>query len=259
MNVDSRQLVLTALVGFAVFIFCSPARGQGSSQQAAQSPSQDRKSAQTDDALKLYLPREASVRPSQVSDTRGGIDTSAPSHLSKGETEYRAGRNTAAVPELRQAVKETPDSYDSHYLLALTLTETGELKEAIEEFKKAIALATQDDSKIVASYNMANVYFDLRDYQNAADAYQSALKIDDKLSKVRNNLGLAFVGMKRLSEAAAEFKRAVDLKPQYAEAHYNLGVAYLELGKKSEAQQVSQTLNGINAALARKLDRLISP
>lgn len=259
MNVYCRQLVLAALVGFAFFIFCSPARGQGSSQPAAQSPAQDRKSAQTDDALKLYLRREASVRPSQVSDTRGGIETSAASHLSKGEKEYRAGRNAAAVPELRQAVKETPDSYDSHYLLALTLTETGELKDAIEEFKKAIALATQDDSKIVAYYNMANVYFDLRDYQNAADAYQSALKIDDKLSKIRNNLGLAFAGMKRLSEAAAEFKRAVDLKPRYAEAHYNLGVAHLQLGEKPQAELESQALQAINPELAQRLEKLINP
>ena len=244
---------------FFVFGLSTSICAQGSSQQAAQSPAQDRKSAQKDDALKLYLEREASVRASQLSDTRGGIDTSAPSHLSKGETDYRAGRNAAAVPELRQAVKESPDSYDSHYLLALTLTETGELKEAIEEFRKAIALATQDDSKIVAYYNMANVFFDRRDYQNAADAYQSALKIDDKLSKVRNNLGLAFAGMKRLSEAAAEFKRAVDLKPQYAEAHYNLGVAHLQLGEKAQAEQETQALQAINPELAQRLEKLINP
>src|SRR5262249_43435127 len=155
---------------------------------------------------------------------RGGIEASAPSHLSKGETEYRAGRNAAAVPELQEAVKESPDSYDSHYLLALTLTETGDLKDAIDEFKRAIALANNDDSKIVANYNMANAYVDLGDYQNAAAAYQSSLKIDGTLSKVHNNLGLALVGLKKTSDAAAEFKQAVDLKPQYAEAHFNLAV-----------------------------------
>jgi tetratricopeptide (TPR) repeat protein len=160
---------------------------------------------------------------------------------------------------LKEAVKESPDNYDSHYLLALTLTETGDLKEAIEEFKKAIALATKDDSKIVANYNMGNAYFDLGDYQNAAEAYQSSLKIDETLSKVHNNLGLALVGMNQPSDAAAEFKRAVDLKPQYAEAHYNLGVAYLQLGKRTEAEHVAQTLDGISAELAQKLNKLIKP
>ncbi len=235
------------------------AQAQGGSAQVTPSPSRDRQAPQKDDPLKSYLPREASIRLPQVYAIRGGIEASVPSHLSKGETEYRAGRNAAAVPELRQAVKESPESYDSHYLLALTLTETGALKEAIEEFKKAIALATNDDSKIVANYNMGNAYFDLGDHQNAADAYQSSLKIDPTLSKVHNNLGLSLVGMKRTSYAAAEFKRATDLKPQYAEAHYNLGVAYLQLGKKAEAERESQTLAGVNRELAQKLKKLINP
>ena len=236
-----------------------PICAQGGSGQATQSPAAERQPPHKDDSLKSYLPRELSIRSSQSYGTRGGIEASAPSHLSKGETEYHAGRNAAAVPELRQAVKESPDSYDSHYLLALTLTETGELKEAIEEFKKAIDLVTKDDSKIIAYYNMANAYFDLGDYENAADAYRSSLKLDDMLSKVHNNLGLALAGMKRPSEAAAEFKRAIDLKSQYAEAHYNLGVAYLQLGEKTEAEQESQGLKAINPELAQKLEKLINP
>jgi|SRR5690242_19427659 len=259
MTAFARSILMVGAALACVLALPFATRAQEGSARGLQAPSGDRKPAQKDDALKSYLPREASVRLPQRYAIRSGIDTSATSHLSKGETEYRAGQNAAAVPELRQAVKESPDSYDSHYLLALTLTETGELKEAIEEFRKAIALATQDDSKIVAYYNMANVYFDRRDYQNAADAYQSALKIDDKLSKVRNNLGLAFAGMKRLSEAAAEFKRAVDLKPQYAEAHYNLGVTYLQLGRRSDAEQESQALSDINPELAERLKKLINP
>ena len=144
-------------------------------------------------------------------------------------------------------------------LFRSTLTETNQLKEAIEEFKKAIDLATSDDSKIVANYNMANTYFDLGDYQNAARAFQNSLKFDAKLSKVHNNLGLALVGMKRTSDAAAEFKQAIDLKPQYAEAHYNLGLTYLQLGKRSEADQESQALSGINPDLAERLKKLINP
>lgn len=257
---SANQLILILALAAGVLVSLShSAHAQGGSGQVTQSPARDRKPSQKDDPLKSYLPREASIRLPQVYAIRGGIEASAPSHLSKGETEYRAGRNAAAVPELRQAVKGSPDSYDSHYLLALTLSETGQLKEAIEEFEKAIALATTDDAKIVANYNMANAYFDRGDYQNAADAYQSSLKIDPILSKVRNNLGLSLVGMKRTPDAAAEFKRATDLKPQYAEAHYNLGVAYLQLGKKSEAQQELQALTGMNAELAGRLAKLVNP
>ena len=257
MNINCRVLVLSALVPFGLFVSSAPARAQGGSEQAAQSPAGEPKPLQKQDVLKSYQPREPSIRLPQRYGVRGGIEANVPSHLSKGETEYRAGRNAAAVPELRQAVKESPDSYDSHYLLALTLTETGDLKEAIDEFKKAIALATSDDSKIVANYNMANAYFDLGDYQNAADAYHNSLKIDGTLSKVHNNLGLALVGLKRTSDAAAEFKQAVDLKPQYAEAHFNLAVAYFELGQKSLAAEQKETLTSLKPELANKLTALI--
>src|SRR5262245_31352247 len=140
MNANCRVVVLPAITALLLFTRSSASRSQGASGQAAQSPPQDRKPLEKDEALKPYLPREASLRLPQRYAVRSGIDPSANSHLSKGETEYRAGRSAAAVPKLRQAVKESPDSYDSHYLLALTLTETGQFKEAIDEFKKAIAL-----------------------------------------------------------------------------------------------------------------------
>lgn len=253
------RLILVGVALACVLVWPFASRGQEGSGQGLQAPSRDRKPSQKDDVLKSYLPRESSIGLPQRYAVRSGIDPKATSHLSKGETEYRAGRNAAAVPELKEAVKEQPDSYDSHYLLALTLTETGALKDSIGEFKKAIALATKDDSKIVANYNMGNAYFDLGRYQEAADAYQSSLKLDSTLSKVHNNLGLALVGMKRTSDAATKFKRAVDLKPQYAEAHYNLGVAYLQLGNKQQAQTEQQTLAGINSDLATKLEKLIAP
>ena len=258
LNPFIRFLLLFALVTGICVAVSHAAQAQGGSGQATQSRVRDRKPPQKDDSLQSYLPREPSVRKPRIQ-LRGGSGPPIRTHLDRGEAEYQAGRNAAAVPELKEAVKESPDSYDSHYLLALTLTETGELEQAINEFKKAIALATKDDSKIVGYYNMANAYFDLGDYQNAADAYQSSVKIDASLSKVHNNLGLALVGLKRTSDAAAEFKRAVELKPAYAEARYNLGIAYLKLGNKSEASSVANALSVINAELAAKLQKLINP
>ena len=255
----SDRLVMVGAALACVLALPFVTTAQAGSAQGIQAIARDSKPSQKDDLLKPYLPREASIRLSQRSAVRGGIDAGAVSHLSKGETEYRAGRNAAAVPELKAAVKEQPDSYDSHYLLALTLTETGALKESIEEFKKAIVLATKDDAKIVANYNMGNAYFDLGEYAEAVDAYESSLKLDSTLSKVHNNLGLALAGMKRTLDAAGEFKRAVDLKPQYPEAHYNLGVAYLQMGNKQQAQTEQKTLAGINSELANKLEKLIAP
>jgi tetratricopeptide (TPR) repeat protein len=97
--------------------------------------------------------------------------------------------------------------------LALALAADGKLKEAIEEYKAVIALATKDDPKILAYFNMGNAYAELRQYPEAIESYKQAIKIDPELSKPHNNLGLAYAALGRTAEAADEFKEAARLKP----------------------------------------------
>jgi len=170
---------------------------------------------------------------------------------------YRAGKYEAAAQELRQAVEQEPKADDPHYVLALVLTETGQLKEAIEEFKKVIALTLDVDLKIFSYYNIGNAYADLAQYDNAIESYKEAIELDATLSKPHNNLGLAYAALGRMSEAAAEFNQAVKIKPDHAEAHYNLGIAYLQLGKKKEAQDEQRVLAGLKSELAAKLNSLM--
>ncbi len=202
-----------------------------------------------------YAARDASARLIAAAGTRVVI---APDDFySKGEANYRAGKYEAAVKNLTQAVKLSPDRDEPHYVLALALTETGKLKEAIEEFKQVVKLTRKDEPKILSYYNMGNAYADLGQYEEAIEAYQQAIKLNPKLSKPHNNLGLAYAALDRITEGLAEFNQAVLLKSGYAEAHYNLGVAYLQSGKKHEAEEQQQILVKLNSELAGKLDVLI--
>lgn len=214
----------------------------------------ENQSKQTPKSFEQFAPHEPSI--GLLEGTRGGINPGS-SHLSRGEAEYRAGRNAAAVPELKEAINEDPKSGDPHFILALALTGDGKLKEAIEEYKKVIELAQKDDPKLLAYYNMGNAYADLGEYQNAIDSYKEAIKLDAELSKPHNNLGLAYAALGKLDEAAAEFAEAVQLRPSYAEAHYNLGVAYLQLGRKQDAQEQQQILTKLDPQLAAKLGTLL--
>lgn len=208
-----------------------------------------------------YAGRDASARLIASAGTRVIIDPG--DFYSKGEANYRAGKYAAAVKDLTQAVKLSPDWDDPHYVLALALTEVGRLKEAIAEFKQVVNLAIKDEPKILALYNMGNAYADLGHYEEAIEAYQQAIKLNANssnprpLSKPHNNLGLAYAASNRIADAVTEFNQAVQLKPDYAEAHFNLGVAYLQLGKKHEAEEQQRILVKLNPELAAKLDALI--
>lgn len=205
--------------------------------------------------FELFAKRDASARLIAGGATRVIVDPG--DHFARGEAHYKGRQYEPAVKELRQAIKQSPDWDDPHYVLALSLTELNKLKEAIEEYKQVIALAIKDEPKILAYYNMGNAYADLGEYENAIRSYKQAIKLDPTLSKPHNNLGLAFAALGRVAEAVKEFKQAVQLKPDYAEAHYNLGVAYLQLGRKPEAEQQHRILLKLKPELAAKLEALI--
>lgn len=202
-----------------------------------------------------FARRDASARLIAAAGTRVVVDPG--DFYSKGEANYKAGRYEDAIKDLTQAVKLSPEWEDPHYVLALALSETGKLKEAIAEFKQVVKLAIKDEPKILSLYNMGNAYADLGQYKEAIEAYQQAIKLNSGLSKPHNNLGLAYAALGKLTEAAAEFNKAVQLKPDYAEAHFNLGVAYVQLGRKREAEVQQRILAKLNPKLAAKLDALI--
>ena len=246
----SRILIATAFLSLAATAMGQP--------KPAPSPTPRRPLAKPTTArgFEQFAKRDASARLIAAAGTRVIIDPA--DHFSKGEASYKAGKYEAAIAELREAAKLSPDWDDPHYVLALSLVETGKLKEAIEEYKKVLALAIKDDVKILSHYNLGNAYADLGEYANAIESYKQAIKLDPTLSKPHNNLGLAYAALNRMSEAADEFKAAVRLRPQYAEAHFNLGVAYLQMKRKLEAQDQQRVLVALKSELANKLASLMA-
>lgn len=254
----SRKFFLKLFPGCAVLVVlaCSTVAGQ---QQAKPLPT-PRKALPKPLAgarnFDQFARRDASARLIAAAGTRVIVDPG--DFFGKGEANYKAGEYEAAVRDLREAVRLSPDWEDPHYVLALALTELGKLPEAIDEFTQVVNLAIKNEPKILALYNMGNAYADLGEYQQAIESYQQAIKLNATLSKPHNNLGLAYAAANRLADALAEFQQAVKLKPDYAEAHYNLGVAYLQLGRKQEAEEQKRILWKLNPDLASRLGALIS-
>ena len=241
-----------------LFLICSAAAAFAFAQKPVPSPTPRRALAKATGSrgFDQFSQRDASARLIAAGATR---NVGQPSdHHTRGEAYYKEGNYEAAVRELREAVRESPDADNSHYVLGLALTELGQLQEAIDEFKRVTELAIADDAKILAFYNMGNTYSDLGDYEHAIESYQHAIKLDPTLSKPYNNLGLAYAALGKLPEAVAGFAEAVRLKPSYAEAHYNLGVAYVQMGKKSQADEQQRALATLKPDLAEKLRALIA-
>jgi tetratricopeptide (TPR) repeat protein len=255
--------VLRLLTGYAalaaVCLAMTPAvLAQGSNQERSkQQPRRPLpKPVAGSRGFEKYAGRDASSRLIAGAATREALDPAAPAYA-RGDADYAAGKYKEAVEQFSDAVRLRPDWVQAHYALALSLTETEELKEAIEEFKQVLKLNAKEELKILSYYNMGNAYADLGEYKEAIESYKEAIKLKPELSKPHNNLGLAYAALDRLAEAVAEFNEAVQLRPDYADAHFNLGVAYLQSCKKHESEEQQRILVKLNPELAAKLDALI--
>lgn len=111
--------------------------------------------------------------------------------------------------------------------------------EAINSYLEAIRLKPGYG---LAYTGLGDIYFvDLKQYAQAAEAYQKALTISPNNVRVRYNLGWVYNDLARYAEAADHLGEAVKLKPEYVEAHTELGFAYLKLRRLPLATETLRT------------------
>ncbi len=82
---------------------------------------------------------------------------------------------------------------------------------------------------------VAICYMELKDYQNAIDTYNGALKIDSQNCKLLTNRGKAFLEKGQFEKAVNDFKRVLTIDRDYKYGYTMVGLAYLRLKKVDEA------------------------
>jgi Tfp pilus assembly protein PilF len=136
-------------------------------------------------------------------------------------------------------IRPTRGNPDSHYLLATYYQKKGMHKEAIEEFKKIIAI----DPLYKKAYNGLGVSYDQLGYfSEAIESYQTALGIDPKLDYVLNNLGYTYLKQGNYKAAVKALEQAAALDSHNIRIRGNLELAYDRSG------QYEKTLREFKAA-----------
>ncbi len=69
---------------------------------------------------------------------------------------------------------------------------------------------------------MANIYFDLRQINNAITHYAKAIKIRPDYVEAITNLGVALAIVDKSDESLALFKEAIRINPDFADARINM-------------------------------------
>jgi tetratricopeptide (TPR) repeat protein len=119
----------------------------------------------------------------------------------------------------------------SPFLEAETLLQQGSVDVAKKKIEEQLALHPS-----VEGYNLLGiVYSSQKDYPNALDAFQQALKIDPNSAKTANNLGNLYVAQERLDLAEKEFRKVLRLDPANSDGNYNLGLVQMARNLPAEA------------------------
>ena len=90
----------------------------------------------------------------------------------------------------------------------------------------------------------------LKEYENAIEAYRQALRLRPEYADAWYNLGIAYGNIKKYNLAALSYEEAVRIEPEKVGAWFNLGVAYYYQDKRERVREIYQTLRKLDLKIA---------
>lgn len=142
------------------------------------------------------------------------------------------GQYQAAVEAWKKAIAITSDDARAHNNLGFCYARLERPEPARAEWEKALKL---DPELVQAHNNLATELWRTGDLEGAIAHWRAAAELDSEASDTRYNLGVALMRQGKAEEALAEWRKAVEIGPGNAEAHANLGRALAERGRLEEA------------------------
>ena len=153
----------------------------------------------------------------------------------KGLELHQAGNLKAAREYYQISLKNNPTNYHTLNYLGILQSQLGNFTESLNIFKKAISVKA-DDAKLYC--NIANIYLQLRELDNAVQYYNKAIKLDPNFFEAHCNLGTAlqeYNNKKSLESAIISFNKAIAINSNFYLAYNNRGNVLKDLGKLKDA------------------------
>ena len=144
----------------------------------------------------------------------------------------RLGDKRRAVEVARQAITQDPDEVFTHLVLVQVLRTRGQLGEAREAMKAALALAPYRADVLGTAANLA---CDQKKWSEAMELTEEGLALDAYDENCISARGWALINIGRCEEAQVLLRQALVDHPEDADYQSLLGYASLRLGRGEEA------------------------
>ncbi len=143
-----------------------------------------------------------------------------------------SGRLREALDEFERAVELDPRAVDARIGIGDVYKQEGDLPRAERWYGQA---AQVGPDVFEAQYAHGLVLQLMQRFQEAIRAYLRALQINPRDFDANMNIALAFVQVGQAEQGLPYAVRAVRLNPESGPANYNLGVVYASIGRHNDA------------------------
>ncbi len=206
--------------------------------------------------------------------------TWAEAHYNLSNAYYKLDQKDAAIAAYKRAVHLRPDYANRESLVAAptpktTIVPVAPVVPARSNVvaKKDVAVAKSSpapsantarpaadpapkDAK--AYYRLGVKYGRSKQYQQAAEAFQQAVRLNPRYSDAYFGLGHAYSDLGRLREAAEAYQQAININPKDEEAYQRLGEVYVKLRAQPNVPQAITAAQGDGIAVGNRVSETIA-
>ncbi|MCI0724169.1 MAG: tetratricopeptide repeat protein [Acidobacteria bacterium] len=145
-----------------------------------------------------------------------------------------------AVQSVAELERIAPDSHRAHQLRGEAHFIRKDMRQAIDEFKKALERKPQDAELL---YQLGRAHYYLAEFPQAFEALRKSLKLDPFNAEANFIVGEGMVHTQEGERAVAYLQRALELDPQMLKAHGELGKAFLQMNQwENAARELEQAV-----------------